>query len=194
MICWNETRMPLRVNFGRGGMNKIVEEEDVQHVDAMHYVVIAGIRVGWENLKPIETRVEFWPTVFECEKKGRIDSEDLELAGRNVKRVTGWADPVDNITTFVEVVCDNYKALVDKKRKRTTDEDGVSKLPNTRSREKEGIIEDFIQITQEDTTECEIGDGPNVNISEWLIEGKSIGCVVQNYGEHVNSYYYGNFE
>jgi hypothetical protein len=41
--------------------------------------------------------------------------------------------PVDNTTSFVEVVCDNYKALVDEKRKRTTDEDGVSKRPNTRS-------------------------------------------------------------
>jgi hypothetical protein len=50
-----------------------------------------------------------------------------------VKRVTGWANPVDNITSFAEVVCDNYEALVDEKRKRTADEDGVSKQANTRS-------------------------------------------------------------
>jgi hypothetical protein len=123
----NETRKPLRVNFGKGGMEKIVEEEDAQHVDAMHYAVTAVVRVGRENLKLIETRIGFWPIVFECEKKGRIDSEDLELAGRNLKCVTGWADLVDNITSFTEVVCDNYKALVDEKRKRTVDEDGTSK-------------------------------------------------------------------
>jgi hypothetical protein len=81
-------------------MKKIVEEEDARHVDAMHYAATVGIRVGRENLKLIETKVGFWPTVFECEKKGRIDSEDLELAGRNVKRITRWADPVDNITTL----------------------------------------------------------------------------------------------
>jgi hypothetical protein len=61
-------RNPLRVNFGKGRMKKIVEEEDAQHVDAMQYAATAGIRVEQENLKPIETRVGFWPTVFECEK------------------------------------------------------------------------------------------------------------------------------
>jgi hypothetical protein len=89
MIYSNETRKPLWVNFRKGEMKKIIEQEDTQHVDAMHYAAIAGIRVGRENLKPIETRVGFWSTVFECIKKGRIDSEDLELAGRNVKHVTG---------------------------------------------------------------------------------------------------------
>jgi hypothetical protein len=69
MICSNETRKPLKVNFGRGGMKKIIEEEDAQHVDAMHYAATAGIRVARENLKPIESRVGFWPTVFECKKK-----------------------------------------------------------------------------------------------------------------------------
>jgi hypothetical protein len=59
MICSNETRKPLRVNFGKSGMKNIVEEEDVQHVDAMHYAASAGIWVGRENLKPIETTVGF---------------------------------------------------------------------------------------------------------------------------------------
>jgi hypothetical protein len=43
----------------QGGMKKIVEEEDAQHADAMHYAAIVGIRVGRENLKPIEARVGF---------------------------------------------------------------------------------------------------------------------------------------
>jgi hypothetical protein len=141
MICLNETRKPLRVNFGKGGMKKIVEEEDAQHVDTMHYAATTRSRVGQENLKPIETRVGFWPAVFECQKQGRIDSEDLELAGRNVKRVIGWADPVDNITSFAEVVCDNYEALVDEKRKRTTDEDGVSKRANRRRGRREEQVQ-----------------------------------------------------
>ena len=31
-------------------------------------------------------------------------------------------DPVDDKTSFAEVVCDNYEALVEEKRKRTNEE------------------------------------------------------------------------
>jgi hypothetical protein len=55
LICLNETRKL----FGRARMKKIVEEEDAQHVDAMHYAATVGIRVGRENLQLIETRVGF---------------------------------------------------------------------------------------------------------------------------------------
>ena len=41
-------------------------------------------------------------------------------------------------TSFVEVVCDNYEALVEEKRKRTDKEDGTSKRHNTRNAGKEG--------------------------------------------------------
>ena len=88
-------------------------------------------------METIKSSAGFWPTVFECEKKGKIDSEDLELADRNVKRVTGWSDPVDDKTSFAEVVCENYEALVEEKRKRTGEDDGVSKRPNTRNGRKE---------------------------------------------------------
>ena len=138
MIHSSETRKPLRVNFGRGGLKKIIEEEDARHVEAMHYAASAGIRVGRENLKTIKPGVGFWPTVFECEKKGKIDLEDLKLANRNVRRVTGWSDPIDDKTSFAEVVCDNYEALVEEKRKRTDEEDGTPKRHNTRNARKEG--------------------------------------------------------
>jgi hypothetical protein len=103
----------------------------------MHYAVTAGIRVGWENLKLIKTRGGFWPTVFEFEKKGKFGLEDLQLANRNVKSVTGWLDLVDNNTSFTEVICDNYEAFVDKKWKRAGDDDGVSKRPNIRHERKD---------------------------------------------------------
>ena len=57
--------------------------------------------------------------LFECERKGKIDLEDLKLVDRNVRRVTEWSDPVENNTSFAEVMCDNYEALVEEKRKRT---------------------------------------------------------------------------
>jgi hypothetical protein len=88
-------------------MKKIVEEEDAKHVEAMHYAAMAGIRVGRENMKTIKSEAGLWPTVFEYGKKGKFGSEDFQLANRNVKSVTGWSDPVNNNTSFVEVLCDN---------------------------------------------------------------------------------------
>jgi hypothetical protein len=96
MINSSETRKALRMNFGKGGLKKIVEKGGCKHVEAMHYATSAGICIGRENLRTIKPRVGFWPTVFKCEKKGKIDSEDLEIADWNVRRVTGWLDPVDD--------------------------------------------------------------------------------------------------
>ena len=52
--------------------------------EAMQYAASTGIRVGRENLKTIKPGFGFWPTVFECEKKGKIDLEDLQFAKRKV--------------------------------------------------------------------------------------------------------------
>ena len=92
------------MNFGRGGLKKIIEEEDARHVEAMHYAASAGIRVGREYLKTINPGVGFWPTVFECENKGKIDLEDLQFSNRKVRRGTRWSDQVDDKTSFAEVV------------------------------------------------------------------------------------------
>jgi hypothetical protein len=54
-----------------------------------------------------------------------------------VKSVTGWLDPVDKNTSFAEVICDNYEAFVDEKRKRTGDHDGMSTRPNARQEGKD---------------------------------------------------------
>ena len=48
-----------------------------------------------------------------------------------------WLDPVDNNTSFAEVVCDNYEAVVEEKRKRVGNDDGILKHPNTRYGRKE---------------------------------------------------------
>jgi hypothetical protein len=69
MIHSSETCKALWVNFGRGSLKKIVEEEDARHVEAMHYVASAGICIGRENVKMINLGVGFWPTVFESENK-----------------------------------------------------------------------------------------------------------------------------
>jgi hypothetical protein len=112
------------VNFGRGGLKKVVDDEDARHVEAMHSASIAGICIRRENLKPIKFGVGFWPMVFKCEKKGKLYSKDLEIVDRNVRQVTQWSDLVDDKTSFVEVVCENYEALVRENRKKIS-EDGL---------------------------------------------------------------------
>ena len=59
MIHSSETRKPFRVNFGRGRLKRIVEEEDAKYVESMHYAASSGIRVGRENLKIIWPRARF---------------------------------------------------------------------------------------------------------------------------------------
>jgi hypothetical protein len=111
----------------------------------MHYAATAGIRVGHENLKPIETRGGLWPVVFEFEKKGQFGSEDLQLRNQNMKSVTGWSDPVGKNTSFAEVICDNYKVFVDEKQKRMGDDDGMSKRLNTRHERKDNSAPQIVR-------------------------------------------------
>ena len=40
-----------------------------------------------------------------------------------MERVTGWLDLVDDNTSFAKILCDNYEALVDEKRKRIGEEE-----------------------------------------------------------------------
>ena len=69
LICSNETRRPLRVNFGRGGMKKAMED-----ADAMHYAASAGIRVDKDKNEAARTGTKFWYSVLEYEKKGKVTS------------------------------------------------------------------------------------------------------------------------
>ena len=53
-------------------------------MEAMDYATSSEIRVGIATLKTMKPRARFGPTVFECEKKGKIDLANLKLADRNV--------------------------------------------------------------------------------------------------------------
>ena len=66
---------------------------------------------------------------------------DLQFTDRKVRGLTGWSDPIDDKRSFAEVVCDNNKALVEEKRKRTDEEDNTSKRHNTRNAGKAGQAE-----------------------------------------------------
>ena len=141
MICSSETRRPLRVNFGRGGLKKVMEDAEATRVDAMHYAASAGIRVGKDKSEVTRSGTRFWSTVLEYEKKGKITSDEVELADRSVQGRTGWSDPVDDNTILAEVMCDNHEVFVDEKRKRMEGQEGPSKRYETRSTKKKENVE-----------------------------------------------------
>ena len=57
-----------------------MEDADVTHVDAMHYVASAGIRVGKDKTEAVRAGAKFWTSVLEYEKKGKVTSSEVELA------------------------------------------------------------------------------------------------------------------
>ena len=85
VICSSETRRPLWVNFGRGGMKKAMEDADATHVDAMHYAASARIRLGKDKIEATRAGEKFWTSVLEYEKKGKATSRKVELADQVYK-------------------------------------------------------------------------------------------------------------
>mgnify|MGYP000294136644 CR=1 FL=1 len=60
IIHSSETRKPLQVNFGTWvDLMKIMDEADASHVEAIHYVASAGIRIGKEKLGMIKPGMGF---------------------------------------------------------------------------------------------------------------------------------------
>ena len=47
------------MNFGRGGLKKIMDEADASHVEAIHYAASAGIRIAKEKLGMIKPGMGF---------------------------------------------------------------------------------------------------------------------------------------
>jgi hypothetical protein len=99
-------------------MKRSMEDADATHVDAMHYAASAGIRVGKDKTEAARAGAKFWTSVLEYEKKGKVTSNEVELADRSVQSITGWSDPVDDNTILAEVMCDNHEVFVEEKRKR----------------------------------------------------------------------------
>lgn len=64
------------MNFGRGGLKKVVETEDARHVEAMDYADSAEIHIRGENLKTIKAHTGFWLRVRQENQNrfGRLES------------------------------------------------------------------------------------------------------------------------
>ena len=58
----------------------------------------------------------FWPVILETLSGRKLQKEEAEHADKRVREVTGWSDPVEESTGFVEAACKNYEALIDERR------------------------------------------------------------------------------
>ena len=71
VYLWNswvhasETRRPVEMNTGCGGMKRLMEEVKARHVEAIHYLASAKIRVGGETSVSKERGTGFWSLVLE---------------------------------------------------------------------------------------------------------------------------------
>ena len=93
------------------------------NVEAIHYAASADIRVGEKVAKP-DTKPEFWLVVLETFSEGRLQKREADRVEGRVHEVTGWSDPVEENTGFVEATCRNYEALIDERRAGKTGEAG----------------------------------------------------------------------
>ena len=64
----------------------------------------------------------------------RLKKEESDRAEKRVREITGWSDPVEEKTGFVEAACQNYEALVEDKRVGKTGPSGTSQRYETRCR------------------------------------------------------------
>ena len=104
------------MNTRRGGMKRIMEEVAVRYVKAIHYSRLAGIQVRGDKSARTGNNARFLPVVLEGFSKKKLMKEEADRAERRVREVTGWSDPIEERTSFVEATCQNYEVLVDNKR------------------------------------------------------------------------------
>ena len=127
----SETRRALELNTGHGGMKRLMEEAAARHAEAANYAASAGIRVGGDKARK-EKDSGFWPLVLENLSEARLKKEEADRAEQRVQEVTGWDDPVEEKTGFVEAACQNYKVLVEDKQAGRAGGVGPSKRYETR--------------------------------------------------------------
>ena len=96
-------------------MKRLMEEAVARHTETVHYSASAGIRVG-DSKAQKASEAGFWPTMMEGLAGARLRKDEADRAEKQVQEVTGWSDPVEEKTGFVEAACQNYEALLEDKR------------------------------------------------------------------------------
>ena len=52
-----------------------------------------------------ESETGFWPKMLEGLASARLKKEEADRAEKRVREITGWSDPVEEKTGFVEAAC-----------------------------------------------------------------------------------------
>ena len=106
----------------------MMEEMEENKVNSVYY----SSSVGHET-RAHESQVgEFWTIIFNQVGKGKLCMNEALKAERSVQEMTGWEDPVEEKSSFVEAMCQTYDVLVEEKRKRPNDQSCPSKKHDTR--------------------------------------------------------------
>ncbi|MCO5606983.1 hypothetical protein L7F22_061174 [Adiantum nelumboides] len=130
-IHLTQTEQPLRTNFGRGGMKKIVcEMTSSTSTYAMQVYKD-------ENEEEVKASTNLWPHALRTAKAGKVTSFTLQQAGDSIQETTGWTDLVDSLLVYAYIAkAQANEAFVEDKRKREDEAPETSKRQtqaNTRS-------------------------------------------------------------
>ena len=98
MIHSRETRQPLQLKFGRGGMKKLMEDAKRETTQAIQSVATLGLCV-----EDSYGRSSFWQDVVEYAIKGKVQVDEFKRVGDAIQNITGWNDRVDALSTFAQV-------------------------------------------------------------------------------------------
>ena len=120
----SETRQPLKTNFGKGGMKKVMEDEESKNVQAMYFSTTSGLKVDDPQIG-----LGFSGKVIKSCTDKRVQPQDLRKAGDKIRISSGWNDPVDTLTAIAKIAGVNaHEVKVEEKRRRTEEAGPLRKL------------------------------------------------------------------
>ena len=129
-----KTRQPLQLNFGRGGMKKLMEDAERETTQAIQSVATLGLRV-----EDSYGGSGFWQDVMDYARKGKVRVDELKRAGDEIWNFIGWNDPIDVLSAFAQV--NAQEVLVEEKRKRA-EEVNLAKRHETQEQERREMEKD----------------------------------------------------
>ena len=132
-----ETRQPLQLNFGRGGMKKLMEDAERETTQVIQSVATLGLRV-----EDSYGGCGFRPDVMEYARKGKVQVDELERVGNEIQNITGWNDPVDALSAFAQV---NVQDLVVEEKRKKAEEDNPIKRHETLEQKRKEMGEGALE-------------------------------------------------
>ena len=81
-----------------------MEEAMARHAETIHYSASARIRVESDEVRKTKD-TGFWPLMLDGLAGVRLRKEEADRVERRVCVVTGWSDPIEEKTGFVETAC-----------------------------------------------------------------------------------------